>query len=302
MRRGKAAQESARSKKTERLTDVLPRFVASLGQEKQYRTQLMVHAWEKIVGTSIASHVRPVRMDFHKLFLAADAPVWANELRYMKRDLIDKINAFVCDELVTEIVFCAPREKFRAAESRRENTVSMPIVPKQEELEKTTAFVSGVEDESIREAAARALSQNFALRRTISEEGGHPCPSCGRIVSEKEKYCFLCERKQREQDGQAVRTLLLREPWLHGYEASKILGCSLETVARERNALLRRLVSRVRQGDETSPEAKQLVMLFASVKPEALTEPLIAKTLQRLRLDLAFNQEYQKKKKKKSGE
>ncbi|MBQ8698846.1 MAG: DUF721 domain-containing protein [Schwartzia sp.] len=301
MRRGKAAAESARSKKTERAMDVLPRFVASLKQEKKYNTQLMIHHWEKIVGSSIASHVRPVRMDFHKLFLAADAPVWANELRYMKREIIDKINAFVCDELVTEILFCAPREKLSAA-VRQKNEKDPVIVPEKEEREKSSALVSSIEDEGLRSAASRALSQNFALRRAISKEGGHSCPSCGRMVTAKESYCFLCERKQREQDGKKVRRLLLQEPWLHGYEASRILGCSPETVARERNALLRRFVSRVRQGDETSPEAKRLVMLFASVKPEELTEPLIAKTLQRLRYDLAFSTEFAKKKQKKSGE
>lgn len=302
MRRGKAAENSARSKKTERFIDVLPRFVSDLGQEKRYRTQLLIHEWEKIVGSAIASHVRPVRMDFRKLFLAADAPVWANELRYMEREMIDKINAFVCDELVTEIVFCAPREKLCAVERRKQDTAPAPIVPIEEEREKTSPFVSSIEDEALRDAASRALSQNFALRRAVSEDGGHPCPSCGRMVSAKETYCFLCERKKREQDSEAVRSLLLREPWLHGYEASKILGCSLEIVARERNALLRRLVSRVRQGDESSPDAKLLVMLFASVKPEALTEPLISKTLRRLRFDLAFDQGFQKKKQKKSGE
>ena len=105
MKQGKEAEDSARAKQTEKITEILPRFVGSLKQGKAYNTQLLIFHWEEIVGCSIASHVYPVRMDFRTLFLAADAPVWANELRYMERDLIDKINAFVCEEFVKQGVY-----------------------------------------------------------------------------------------------------------------------------------------------------------------------------------------------------
>ena len=197
MKKGKAAKEEARIRKTERFSDVLPRFVSSFGQEKEYLTHLFFHHWKEIAGPSVALHVRPVRMDFHKLFLAADAPVWANELRYMERKLIDKINAFVCEELVKEICFCTPQE------------------------------------------------ETFAVRR-----------------------------------------LLLREPWLHGYEVSHIIGCSRETAFQARFSLLQTIASRIPKGDETSDDAKMLVMLFAAIKPEKLTGPIISKYMERLRFDL----------------
>ena len=126
----KETEDSARAKHTEKVTEILPRFVSSLGQGKTYQTQLLIYYWEKIVGSSIAGHVRPVRMDFRTLFLAADAPVWANELRYMERDLIDKINAFVCEELVKEIKFCSPREKGNVQRCEKEEPLPEKIIPK----------------------------------------------------------------------------------------------------------------------------------------------------------------------------
>ena len=120
MKRGKAVKKPARSKQTERPVNVLPRLAAFLGQEKTYRLHLLKSHWTDIVGETVADHVRPVRMEFRKLFLSADAPVWSNELRYMERKLIDKINAFVCDELVTEIAFCAPRSEYFSARKREE--------------------------------------------------------------------------------------------------------------------------------------------------------------------------------------
>ena len=106
----------------------------------------------------------------------------------------------------------------------------------------------------------------------------------------------------KEKDA---RPLLLSQPWLHGYEISRMLGCSSEFVLRERISLLRMLLSRVRQGDETSEDAKRLVMLFASAKPEDLTESFMKKSLQRLRFDLLSEykkKEGRKKKGRKTGE
>ena len=300
MKYGKGAEDSARAKHTEKITEILPRFVSSLGQGKAYQTQLLIYHWEKIVGSSIAGHVRPVRMDFRTLFLAADAPVWANELRYMERDLIDKINAFVCEELVREIKFCSPKEQGNTRRYEKEEPLPEKIIPKKEEYEKTSSFIAEIDNDALRFAASRALAQNFARRRSLKEQGWHTCASCDRMVPSEETYCVFCGQQKKEEKENDVRKLLLSQPWLHGYEISRMLGCSSEFVLRERISLLRMFLSRVRQGDETSEDAKRLVMLFTSAKPEDLTEPFIKKSLQRLRFDLLS--EYDKKdgRKKKS--
>ena len=298
MKFGKTAEDSARARQTERITEILPRFVASLGQGKAYQTQLLMYYWEDIVGSSIASHVRPVRMDFRTLFLYADAPVWANELRYMERKLIDKINAFVCEELVREIRFCSPRSKGNVMRREKEDQPPEIISPKKEEYEKSSSFVSEIENESLRLAASRALAQDLARRRSLREQGWHPCLSCDRLVPAKEKYCFFCGQRKREEKEKDVRQLLLHEPWLHGYEASRILDCPSALVLRERISLLRMLLSRVRKGDEVSEDAKLLVMLFTSAKPEDLTESFMKKSLQRLRNDLLFEHDWKDGKRK----
>lgn len=293
MKHGKEAEDSARAKQTEKITEILPRFVASLKQGKAYNTQLLVYHWEEIVGCSIASHVYPVRMDFRTLFLAADAPAWANELRYMERDLIDKINAFLCEEFVQEIKFCLPKEKRNVWRQDKEEPLSEKIMPKKEEYEKTSSFVSEIENDALRLAASRALAQNFARRRSLQEQGWHTCVSCDRMIPAKETYCAFCGQTKKEEKENDIRQILLRQPWLHGYEISRMLGCPSSLVLRERVSLLRMLLSRVRQGDETSDDAKRLVMLFTSAKPEDLSETFMKKSLQRLRFDLLS--EYEKK-------
>ena len=287
MKTGKAAKQGARGRKTETFSEVLPRFVASLGgQEQAYFFHLLARHWENIAGPSVSLHVRPVRMEYKKLFLAADAPVWSNELRYMEQKLVEKINAFACKEIVKEICFCAPGEGIFGAAEKIDGTPPPKIEIAPEDCEGVGEMVSGAENEELREAAFRAIAQNKALRRNLAGEKWAPCEKCGRLASPGKKLCFSCERKKREEEENAARLLLRREPWLHGREVSHILGCSLDTAARARYSLLRSLASRLPKGDETSEEAKKLVMLFASAKPEALTGPMISKSLERLRFDL----------------
>ena len=286
MKKGKTGKEAARTRKMERFSDILPRFVSSFGQEKEYLTQLLVYHWKEIVGPSVGLHVRPVRMDFHKLFLAADAPVWANELRYMERKLIDKINAFVCEELVKEICFCAPQKETFCARQEEVSSASAAISALPEDYEKSEDIIANVESEALRAAASRAVAQNMALRRTLTEEKWHPCNSCGRLIAPERKFCFFCSQKKKAEEKKAVQRLLLHEPWLHGYEVSHIIGCSRETAFEARFSLMQTMASRLNKGDETSDEAKLLVMLFASVRPENLTGPMMAKYMERLRFDL----------------
>ena len=113
------------------------------------------------------------------------------------------------------------------------------------------------------------------------------------MVPAEETYCVFCGQRKKEEKENDIRQLLLRQPWLHGYEVSRMLECSPALVLRERVALLRMLLSRDWQGDETSDDAKLLVMLFTSAKPEDLTEQFMKKSLQRLRFDLLS--EYEKK-------
>ena len=301
MKRGYKVKREARSKRTEGLTQVLPRLFSSMGKDKEktYRYQLLLNRWGDIVGEMVAAHVKPVRMDFRKLFLAADAPVWANELRYMERQMIDKINAFVCDELVTSIAFCAPRsEYFRVPRAEEEAPApEEAVVPIREDVEKAESAVSGVRDEELRKAAARALAQNLALRRSRIEDKWRPCAVCGRLVPPDERFCPVCRREKKDKERAAVTSLLLREPWLRIREAREIIGCSVETVLEAWDALIRKFASRVKKGEEKGKDAETLVMLFASVKPEDLTEEIMRKCLDSLRFDLLPDEDSGKREK-----
>lgn len=49
--------------------------------------------WEQIVGTAMAGHVRPVRIDDQVLVVSVDHPAWATQVSLLGDDLLDRVAA-----------------------------------------------------------------------------------------------------------------------------------------------------------------------------------------------------------------
>jgi predicted nucleic acid-binding Zn ribbon protein len=47
--------------------------------------------WEAIAGTTLAPHVRPVRLHGGTLVVAADHPAWATKVRSLGAQLLDRV-------------------------------------------------------------------------------------------------------------------------------------------------------------------------------------------------------------------
>ncbi|TLY29659.1 MAG: DUF721 domain-containing protein [Ignavibacteria bacterium] len=75
----------------------------SLGRTiKQYE---ILDAWPRIVGSQIASVSTAERMRDGKLFVHVPQAEWRNELIFLKKDLIEKINTAMHQDIVNDIIF-----------------------------------------------------------------------------------------------------------------------------------------------------------------------------------------------------
>jgi predicted nucleic acid-binding Zn ribbon protein len=48
--------------------------------------------WAEIAGPMVAKHSRPVRLNGNILYVEVDDPIWLAQLRYMKQDMLQKID------------------------------------------------------------------------------------------------------------------------------------------------------------------------------------------------------------------
>lgn len=72
----------------------LSKILANYSNTEMLRSQKFVQlqrCWSQVVGEAVAPHTRPVRLQDGILYVAASSSVWAQNLQYQRRLLIDKI-------------------------------------------------------------------------------------------------------------------------------------------------------------------------------------------------------------------
>lgn len=72
----------------------LPRLLGRLGAAASPATMEAVFTrWTEIVGTEVAEHVHPVRVDGRALVVAADHPAWATRARMQSGTILAQVEA-----------------------------------------------------------------------------------------------------------------------------------------------------------------------------------------------------------------
>ncbi len=62
-------------------------------------------AWNDIVGERMAAHTRPANTTNGILFIEVDDPLWLSQLKYIKQDIIEKIEKQIKPGLFKDIRF-----------------------------------------------------------------------------------------------------------------------------------------------------------------------------------------------------
>ena len=88
-----------------RIGDLIPALLEKLGLSRGIAGYGVLERWPEIVGAKIAEVATPERIRDGKLWVSVSHPAWRNELVFMKRELIDKINAAMGGEVVKDIIF-----------------------------------------------------------------------------------------------------------------------------------------------------------------------------------------------------
>ena len=65
----------------------------------------MLERWPSIVGEQIAAIATVERIHDGKLFVRVSRPTWRNELIFLKKELVRKINSTMNQEIIKDIIF-----------------------------------------------------------------------------------------------------------------------------------------------------------------------------------------------------
>jgi predicted nucleic acid-binding Zn ribbon protein len=75
----------------ERLDRTLDQLVRQLGWGPHHATVGVIGDWDRIVGPAIAAHAQAVSSDGTTLMVAVDDPAWATQLRWLERQLLERL-------------------------------------------------------------------------------------------------------------------------------------------------------------------------------------------------------------------
>lgn len=284
----------------EKINLVIPKSIHALGKkiERIYQEHFALAHWKEIVGEGIAAHVLPIGIEGEKLMLYASAPAWRNEIMLMQLAILARFNTFAGFEMVKELAFSwkkgeahsfdlksgAGEPKEDGQEEYRKALEKAALT--EEEQDSCRKCVSFVRDERLRKTFLGLAEKRRKREKAKSALGEKPCPKCGRFF-DGTGICPFCQRSERAERRRLIRRYMLDLPWARYAQIKETVPCTPAMVASERSRLVQELGRRIEFGDWESLEAKTLVMLYRSLRPEQLSEEIVRRTLYDLRRDLA---------------
>ncbi|MBR2179785.1 MAG: DUF721 domain-containing protein [Selenomonadaceae bacterium] len=285
------------------MSEIMKNSLKALGDDFyiKYLRQSLITNWQDIVGKTYAKKVKPLRIEHKKLFVYSGDSTWKSTLFAYKSKIIKQINDYFETDLIDDIIFGRPSER------PREDINTTVTPPKQvdivkavrsvelseEEIEEIEKSCECIEDDILRETFLKASISRAKSEKYKKRQGWHECPCCGSLCQPEEKICSRCRNMEYELFEKTVINILKEVPWAVyseiRNEISKAMPQMIEECTPEKVESLRgMLVQQIAQtlDKRNQNRIKLLVMLFKGVKPEELTDNLIAKTLYELRYDL----------------
>ena len=85
--------------------DILQQTLKTCRREANEHLVRVGECWSELVGETLGEHSRPAAMKGKLLLVHVNSSVWLHEMRFLKTDLIDKINRLSGGPEVKDIKF-----------------------------------------------------------------------------------------------------------------------------------------------------------------------------------------------------
>jgi hypothetical protein len=129
--------------------------------EKRLKEGSIWLVWDSAVGKQIASRARPVSFRAGTLTVTVTSAPWMQQLTFLKKGIMDKLNALLGDELVRDIYLKAGNNE--PVISRKTPLIRNKRQLSTEERQKIAEQTDSVADPELRKALERLLSRHLEM-------------------------------------------------------------------------------------------------------------------------------------------
>jgi predicted nucleic acid-binding Zn ribbon protein len=147
-----------------RITDLLSAVFHGTPTEKRLKEGKIWLVWDSAVGKQIAGRAKPVSFRDGTLTVAVTSAPWMQQLTFLKKGIMEKLNSLLGEEQVREIYLKAGRAERVKTEVTPARRCTRPLSAA--ELQKIAEQTSSVVDLELRGALAELLARHMETDST----------------------------------------------------------------------------------------------------------------------------------------
>lgn len=98
-------EDHRRTAEEQPLKEIIDKFLKAYAWDGKMKEMDLVAAWPELMGIAVANRTKEIRIQNKKLYLTIDSSVMREELLLGKQIIIDRLNEFAGQEIVTDIWF-----------------------------------------------------------------------------------------------------------------------------------------------------------------------------------------------------
>lgn len=249
--------------------------------------------WKRAVDEKILKNTEPYRIKDGVLFVLTANPVWAQQLTFLKNEILLKINALPGEIKINDI-------QFRAGELKNEKRISG-------EKEETSGNVI------TRGGSGETQIDLPQMERLHKQWGWSKCRECGGYYHERGEGCFYCGKEKADNEQKNIYRMLRMSPWVTYKDIkTEINSANPEKIEKIRRRITARLKDDIfaiikeiekEKNKKTAAVFKTMaheyVMHKSGLHPRQINEKIIRKYLSAKAFKLLYPREEQEKNGKK---
>lgn len=206
-----------------RISSVLDGTLTDMGLFPRAKKYQVFSVWSKAVG-DVARYASPRRIADDVLFVSTASSAWSQELTFMRREILRRLNGALGGEYVRDIRFSehlwSPPPKDPAPfdpPSGRDTGLQVSF---------------GSADDRLKEVATRFAVAAHRRRLFLLGSGYKSCEKCGCLFPSKEAECPYCRARSESLCLRRAMAILEEAPHLGDEELISLLGLSDSLMAK----------------------------------------------------------------------
>jgi len=164
---------------------------------------LIVEIWDEMVGELVSNNTNPLNFTAGILYVEINNSAWANEMSFLKEDILSKYNARFKKNVVKEIRFIIKRNdrvvppvKIKKDKPGQQDSKMKPAVIERKLADEDRKFIeeksNEMEDEKFKNIMKKFFEGSRKRELNHLEQGWKKCTTCKCLHKSKENLCIPC--------------------------------------------------------------------------------------------------------------